>query len=154
LQAAVKWLKAQSYVDSTRVGTWGWSGGGTYTLLALTHTNEFRAGIAIAPVSDWHYYDTKFTELWMKRPEDNPEGYRQTSMVSVATNIHGCLFLAYGTDDDNVHPQNSQAFVNELIKAGTVFDFMVYPMRKHTIDDAPAKIQLYKTMLEFWKKNL
>ena len=154
LEAAIKWLKAQSYVDSTRIGIWGWSAGGTYTLLALTHTSEFKAGIAIAPVSDWHYYDTKFTELWMKRPEDNPEGYRKTSMVSVGTNLHGRLFLAQGTDDDNVHPQNSQAFMNELIKAGTLFDFMVYPMRKHSIDDTPAKIHLYKTMLEFWKKNL
>jgi dipeptidyl-peptidase 4 len=154
LESAIKWLKAQSFVDPDRVGIWGWSGGGMYTLLALTHTKEFKAGIAIAPVTDWHYYDSKWTELWMKRPEDNPEGYQKTSLVQAATDLHGRLFLAHGTYDDNVHPQNSQAFMNQLIKAGITFDFMVYPMRHHTIDDAPAKIHLYKTMLEFWKKNL
>jgi dipeptidyl-peptidase-4 len=153
LESAIKWLKAQPYVDPDRVGIWGWSGGGMYTLRALTHTNEFKAGIAIAPVTDWHYYDSKWTELWMKRPEDNPEGYRKTSLVRVAARLHGRLFLAHGTYDDNVHPQNSQAFMNELIKAGITFEFMVYPMRHHTIDDAPAKIHLYKTMLEFWQKN-
>ncbi len=154
LMSAVKWLKAQSFVDPDRVGIWGWSGGGMYTLLALTHTKEFRAGIAVAPVTDWHYYDTKWTELVMKRPEDNPEGYRKTSLVNAAPELHGRLLLVHGTYDDNVHPQNSQAFMNELIKADIPFDLMVYPMRKHTIDDAPAKIHLFRTMLEFWKRNL
>ena len=90
----------------------------------------------------------------MKRPEDNPEGYQKTSMVSVATNIHGRLFLAYGTDDDNVHPQNEQMFMNELIKAGILFDTAIYPMRKHGFTDNPADIHRYKTMQDFWKKNL
>lgn len=154
LEAAVKWLKAQSFVDPARVGIWGWSNGGMYTLLALTHTKEFKAGIAIAPVSDWHYYDSKWTELWMNRPEDNPEGYQKTSLVRIAANLHGRLLLVHGTYDDNVHPQNSQAFMNELINAGILFDAMIYPMRKHTIDDSPAKIHLYKTMLEFWRRYL
>ena len=154
LESAVEWLKSQPFVDPDRVGIWGWSGGGTYTLLALTRTAEFRAGIAVAPVTDWRYYDTKWTETWMKRPEDNPDGYQKTSLVKRAANLHGRLLLVHGTYDDNVHPQNSQAFMDELINAGILFDVMVYPMRKHTIGDAPARIHLYKTMLEFWKKNL
>ncbi|MGD0590763.1 MAG: S9 family peptidase [Bacteroidota bacterium] len=154
LVSALRWLKAQSFVDPGRVGIWGWSGGGTYTLLAMTHTKEFKAGISVAPVTDWHYYDTKWVELIMKQPQDNADGYRKTSLIKDAANLHGRLLMVYGTNDDNVHPQNSQAFMNELIKVGILFEVMVYPMRKHTIDDDPARIHLYKTMLEFWKRNL
>ena len=151
---AVHWLKSRPYVDTSRVGVWGWSGGGTYTLLAMTRSSEFKSGIAVAPVTDWRYYDAKWAELPMKRPEDNPAGYAKTSLVSRARDIHGRLLLVHGTDDDNVHPQNSQAFMNELIKEGILFDVMVYPMRKHTIDDPPARKHLFRTMLEFWKRNL
>lgn len=154
LLSAIRWLKAQKYVDTNRVGIWGWSGGGMYTLLAMTRTKEFASGIAVAPVTDWHYYDAKWTELQMKRPEDNPEGYQKTSSVLHAKDLHGRLLMVHGTYDDNVHPQNSQAFLNELIKAGILVDVMIYPMRKHTLDDAPARIHLYKTMLDFWKRNL
>ncbi|HUI63624.1 MAG TPA: S9 family peptidase [Bacteroidota bacterium] len=154
LLCAVRWLKAQRYVDTNRVGIWGWSGGGMYTLLAMTRTKEFASGIAVAPVTDWHYYDAKWTEMPMKRPEDNPAGYQKTSLVARAKDLHGRLLLAQGTYDDNVHPQNSQAFINELISAGILFDVMIYPMRKHTIDDGPARIHLYKTMLEFWSRTI
>ena len=151
---AVHWLKSRPFVDTTRVGIWGWSGGGMYTLLAMTRSKEFKAGIAVAPVTDWHYYDAKWAELPMKRPEENPGGYAKTSLVSRARDLHGRLMLVHGTDDDNVHPQNSQAFMNELIREGILFDVMIYPMRKHTIDDPPARIHLFRTMLEFWKRNL
>jgi dipeptidyl-peptidase-4 len=154
LLAATKWIKAQPYVDPARVGIWGWSGGAMYTLLALTRSKEFKAGISVAPVTDWHYYDAKWAELPMKRPEENPAGYEKTSLVKRAGDLHGRLLLVHGSYDDNVHPQNSQAFVDGLVKAGITFDMMVYPMRKHTIDDPPARIHLYTTMLEFWKKNL
>ena len=154
LMTAVHWLKSRSYVDTSRVGIWGWSGGGTYALLAMTRSKEFRAGIAVAPVTDWRYYDAKWAELPMKRPEENPSGYAKTSLVSRARDLHGRLLMVHGTGDDNVHPQNSQAFMNELIKEGILFDVMIYPMRKHTIDDPPARKHLFKTMLEFWEKNL
>jgi dipeptidyl-peptidase-4 len=151
---AVKWLKQQSYVDPERVGIWGWSGGGTYTLLAMTHSKEFKAGIAVAAVTDWHHYDTIWAEAFMKRPQDNPKGYERTSLVKAAKNLHGRLLLVHGTYDDNVHPQNAWAFIDELIKAGKMFDLMIYPMRQHGISDDPAQIHLYNTMLEFWTKNL
>jgi dipeptidyl-peptidase-4 len=151
---AVQWLKKQSFTDTSRIGIWGWSGGGMHTLLAMTRSTEFKAGIAVAPVSDWIYYDTRYTEFAMKRPQDNPEGYWKTSLVRRAKNLHGRLLLVYGTYDDNVHPQNSQAFANELIRNNVQFDMMVYPMRKHTIDDDRARIHLYTRMREFWRENL
>lgn len=151
---AVKWFKSQPYIDPQRVGIWGWSGGGSFTLNAMTRSKEFKAGISVAPVTDWHYYDTRWTESAMKRPGDNPEGYEKTSFVNTAKDLHGRLLLVHGTYDDNVHPQNSWAFIEELINADIMFDMMFYPMRKHDIGDDPARIHLYHKMLEFWVNNL
>ncbi|MFQ5772075.1 MAG: S9 family peptidase, partial [bacterium] len=100
----VKWFKSQPYVDAERFGIWGWSGGGSFTLNAMTHSKEFKAGISVAPVTDWQYYDTKWAEFAMKRPQDNPEGYEETSFVKSAKNLYGRLLLVHGTYDDNVHP--------------------------------------------------
>ena len=152
--AGVKWLKAQPWVDAARVGVWGWSGGGTDTLLVMTRSQEFKAGIAVAPVTDWHFYDTKFAETYMKTPADNPEGYALFSLIPRAKDLHGRLMLVFGSYDDNVHPQNEWSFIDELIKANKPFDMMVYPMRKHTIEDRPARIHLFEKMLEFWKLYL
>ena len=150
----VRWLKKQSYIDSTRVGVWGWSGGGTFTLNAMTNSKEFKAGIAVAAVTDWHYYDSKFGESVMKTPDVNPEGYEKTSLVKRAKNLHGRLMIVHGTYDDNVHIQNAYAFMEELFRANIMFDMMIYPMRQHGISDRPAQIHLYNKMLEFWKNNL
>ena len=150
----VKWLKSQPYVDPERVGIWGWSGGGSFTLLALTKTREFRAGVAVAAVTDWAYYDTKWAEAYMKRPQDNPEGYERTSHAARAKELHGRLLLVHGTYDDNVHPQNAWRFADELIDANIMFDMMIYPMRKHGIEDDEAQQHLYSTMLEFWDRNM
>ncbi len=152
--SGVKWLKAQPFVDPARVGVWGWSGGGTDTLLVMTRSQEFAAGISVAPVTDWHFYDTKFTETYMKTPQDNPEGYTLFNLAPHAKDLHGRLLLVFGSGDDNVHPQNSWAFIDELIKADKPFDLMVYPLRKHTIEDRPARIHLFGKMLEFWKLYL
>jgi len=154
LVAAVRWVKAQPWADPGRVGVWGWSGGGTYTLAALTRTKEFKAGIAVAPVTDWRYYDSVYSEMAMKLPADNPEGYRATSLVATAKDLHGRLLLVHGSYDDNVHPQNAQAFAEALIQANLPFDYMVYPMRKHGITDKAATLHLYTTMLAFWQRNL
>ena len=151
---AVKWLKSQSWVDPDRVGVWGWSGGGTMTILSMTGSKEFKAGIAVAAVTDWDYYDTKWTESFMKRQEDNPEGYENTSLVEKAGELHGRILLVHGTYDDNVHIQNLWAFVDRLIEEGKLYEMLVYPMRKHGIADDPARIHLYRSMLEFWKRSL
>ena len=150
----IKWLKSQSYVDEKRVGIWGWSGGGSFTLNAMTNTTEFKAGIAGAPVTDWHYYDTKWGEFAMKKPQDNPEGYDKTSFVKSAKNLHGRLLLMHGTYDDNVHPQNSWHFIDELIKHNKMFDMMFYPMRKHGFSDKAARIHRHSKMVEFWLDHL
>jgi dipeptidyl-peptidase-4 len=149
----VEWLKSQPYIDSDRVGIWGWSGGGIMTLEAMTSSEEFAAGIAVAPVTDWRYYDTIYTERYMKRPQDNEEGYDKTSHAKRAADLHGRLMMVHGTYDDNVHPQNSWSFTNELIEAGITLDMMIYPMRKHSIADDAAQLHLYKTMFEFWHRN-
>lgn len=151
---AVQWFKSQPYIDPERVGIWGWSGGGSYTLLGMTKSKEFKAGIAVAAVTDWHFYDTKWAETVMKTPEANPEGYQKTSLLHSAKNLHGRLLLVHGTYDDNVHIQNAWSFTDELIKANKMFDMMIYPMRKHGISDRPARIHLFTRMVEFWQKNL
>ena len=150
----IKWLKSQPYTDPSRFGVWGWSGGGSFTLNMMTNTEEFKAGVSVAPVTDWHYYDTKWTEFAMKRPVDNPDGYEKTSFIKTAKNLHGSLLLVHGTYDDNVHPQNSWHFIDELVKENIQFDMMFYPMRKHGIADDEARIHLYTKMLNFWKLNL
>jgi dipeptidyl-peptidase-4 len=151
---AVHWLKGQPWVDPSRVGVWGWSGGGTMTLNLLTRSKEFAAGIAVAPVTDWRFYDTRIAEMFLGRPEEHPREYDATSLLPRAGDLHGRLLLVHGTYDDNVHPQNEQRFIDALIAKGITFDLMVYPMRQHGIDDGPAQLHLYRTMLEFWKRTL
>lgn len=150
----VRWLKEQPFVDAERVGIWGWSGGGTLTLLGMTNSQEFKAGIAVAAVTRWEYYDTIWGEAAVKRPQDNPEGYARTDLTAHAKNLHGRLLLVHGTYDDNVHIQNAWSFVDALIQANKRFELMIYPMRKHSIADRPARIHLFETMLDFWKRHL
>ena len=153
-EAFVNWLKRQSYTDSGRIGIYGWSGGGTYTLLAMTCTKEFKAGIAGAPVTDWRYYDTKYTEAYMRTPKDNPTGYNGTSLIDKAKNLSGRLLIMHGSADDNVNIQNTWHFIDKLIAEGKTFDMMLYPNRKHSFEDKEAKIHRLKAQIEFWLKNL
>ncbi len=120
---AVHWLKRQGWVDAGRVGVWGWSGGGSMTLLLLTRSQEFRAGIAVAAVTDWRLYDTKWAEFTMKLPEQNPEGYAETRLIARAKDLHGRLLLVHGTYDDNVHPQNAWGFVDDLVTCFGAIEF-------------------------------
>ncbi|MBA7492386.1 Dipeptidyl aminopeptidase 4 [subsurface metagenome] len=152
--AGIRWLKSMPYIDPERIGIWGRSGGGCTTLYTMTHSDAFKAGIAVAPVSDWHFYDTIYTERYQSTPQDNPDGYKETSSVLSASNLKGKLFIVHGTYDDNVHPQNTFAFTNNLIKHNIPFELMIYPWRKHGISDTPARVHLYHLMLDFWKRNL
>ena len=154
LVAAARWLKKQAWVDPGRLGVWGWSNGGWMTLNLMTRSSEFKAGIAVAPVVDWRYYDSKWTEAAMRTPQENPEGYERSSLIPRAKDLHGQLLIVYGSYDDNVHPYNEMAFINALVAAGKKFDMMSYPMRKHGIDDLPATLHLYRLMLDFWQANL
>ncbi len=152
--AGAQWFKKQSYVDPDRVGIWGWSFGGTSVLNALTRSKEFKAGIAGAGVTDWRYYDTFYAEGMMKSPASNREGYEKTSLLPRAKDLSGNLLILHGTYDDNVHPQNTWSFVDELIKAGKQYEIQIYPMRKHGFMDRPARIHHHKVMLDFWKRKL
>ncbi len=152
--AGARWLKKQSWVDPARVGVWGWSYGGYMTLNLMTRSQEFKAGISVAPVVDWRYYDSKWTEGAMRTPQENPAGYESASLIPLAKQLHVHLLIVYGTYDDNVHPYNEMAFIDALITAGKKFDMMAYPMRKHGIADEAATLHLYRLMLDFWKANL
>jgi dipeptidyl-peptidase-4 len=154
LMDAVKWVKSQPYVDPDRVGMWGWSYGGCYTLMGMTQSKEFKAGIAVAPVSDQRFHEPKWAEFAMKTPQVNPDAWEKVSLLRYAKDLHGRLMIVHGTYDDNVRIQNTWAFIDELIKAGKNYDMMIYPMRKHGIADRPAQIHLFKKMVEFWTENL
>jgi len=154
LMDAVKWVKSQSFVDPDRVGMWGWSYGGCYTLMGMTQSKEFKAGIAVAPVSDQRFHEPKWAEFAMKRPQANPDAWEKVSLLKYAKDLHGRLMIVHGTYDDNVRIQNTWAFIDELIKAGKNYDMMIYPMRKHGIADTPARIHLFKKMIEFWTRHL
>lgn len=150
----VRWMKQQPFVDSTCFGVYGWSGGGTNTILAMTRSREFKAGIAGAGVTDYRLYDTKWAEAMMKTEKENKEGYEAVSLMKFAKDLHGKLMLIHGTHDDNVHIQNTYQFIEELIKADKLFELAVYPMRGHGFRDAAARRHLNKTMLDFWLRNL
>ena len=152
--AALDQLYAQfPNLDRTRTGIWGWSNGGSMTLYALTHSDRFKAGISVAPVTNWRDYDSIYTERYMGLPKDNPSGY-DDSVVNAASSLHGSLLLVHGTSDDNLHFQNTIQMTDALIKAGKQFRLMVYPGKTHGISGPGTRTQLFQMMEDFWKKEL
>ncbi len=132
--AFVKALGARPYVDTTRVGIAGHSYGGYFTCIALLKEPDvFHVGVAGAPVTDWRNYDTIYTERYMRRPQDNPEGYEKGSCLTYAKNLKGKLFIHHGAVDDNVHPGNTIQLVEALLKENKKFDLMIYPEQQHGI---------------------
>ena len=140
-------------LDRTRASIWGWSNGGSMTLYALTHSDRFKAGISVAPVTNWRNYDSIYTERYMGLPKDNGSGY-DDSIVSAASSLHGSLLLVHGTSDDNVHLQNTIQMTDALIKAGKQFRLMVYPNKTHGIAGPGPRTQLFHMMEDFWNKEL
>ncbi len=141
-------------LDPTRLGWWGWSYGGTMTAYAMTHSNRFKAGISVAPVTDWRNYDTTYTERYMGLPGDNAEQYDKTSVVKSAAKLSGRLLLVHGTSDDNVHLQNSIQFINAMIAAGIPFDLQLYPGNAHSLTGPQARTHLFNRMLWQWEQYL
>jgi dipeptidyl-peptidase-4 len=140
-------------LDRTRTGMWGWSNGGSMTLYSLTHSDRFKAGISVAPVTSWHDYDSTYTERYMGLLKDNGSAY-DDSIVSAASSLHGSLLLVHGTSDDNVHFQNTVQMTDALIKAGKQFRLMIYPGKTHGISGPGTRTQLFHMMEEFWNKEL
>jgi len=140
-------------LDRARTGIWGWSEGGSMTLYALTHSDRFKAGISVAPVTSWRNYDSIFTERYMGLPKDNASNY-DDSVVNAASSLHGSLLLVHGTSDDNVHFQNTIQMTDALIKAQKQFRLMVYPDKTHGISGTSARTQLFHMMEDFWNQEL
>lgn len=153
--AAAKWLGAQSYVDPSRIGIWGWSYGGYMSSMALALGNDvFKMAIAVAPVTHWKFYDTIYTERYMSTPQLNPEGYAYGAPTTHASKITGKYLLIHGTADDNVHFQNAVVMADELIKAGVQFDTMFYPDKNHGISGGNTQRHLYEYMRSYILNNL
>ncbi len=153
LSAAVRWLRTKPFVDPARIGITGGSYGGYMTCLALTAgADYFTHGFASSSVTDWHLYDSVYTERYMDRPDENPEGYKAGSVLTYADKLKGALFIEHGDMDDNVHMQNSVQLMSKLMDAGKDFEFMLYPDQRHGFR---GKKREFSTRAEndFWMRS-
>lgn len=141
-------------LDRSRVGIWGWSNGGSMTLYAMEHSDLFKTGVSVAPVTDWRLYDTAYTERYLGLPKDNAAAYENSSMTKAAEELHGTLLLVHGTSDDNVHFQNSVQMVNALVQASKQFRFMVYPDKTHGIGGATDRDHLFHMIENHFEREL
>jgi dipeptidyl-peptidase-4 len=151
----VQYLKSLPYVDASRIGIWGWSYGGHMTLHAMFEAgDEFKAGFAGGPVTDWRYYDSIYTERYLGLPEKNKKGYQDSSPVRYSGQLKGKLLIAHGTGDDNVHFANTLSVVNELIEKGLNVEVLPFPGRGHGVSDPPARRMLWQRVTQFFLDNL
>jgi dipeptidyl-peptidase-4 len=155
-KAAKKIVANYSFIDEKRIGIWGWSGGGQMSLHCLfRHSDIYKAGIAVAFVSQQTLYDNIYQERYMGLPNDNVEGYLEGSPLTHAHKLRGNLMIIHGTGDDNVHYQNFEMLVNELIKHNKLFTMLSYPMRDHGIwQGENTTLHMRRSMEKFWKDNL
>lgn len=153
--AAAKAIGRWSYVDSTRIGIWGWSYGGFMSLNVLfRHPEVYRTAVAVAPVTHWKYYDNIYTERYNGLPQDNPKGYDAGSPLSYVDGLRGNLLVVHGSGDDNVHYQNTEALVNKLVAANKPFTMMEYPNRNHGIFGGNTRQHLFDLMTRYLQDNL
>jgi dipeptidyl-peptidase-4 len=152
---AVKYLLRNTWIDEKRIGIYGASYGGYMTLLCLMKgADVFKLGIALAPVTDWRYYDTIYTERFMRKPGENPTGYKDNSPMNLVAGLKGKLLLIHGTADDNVHFQNTMELADKLIKENKQFSMFVYPDRNHNISGGNTRYHRYRMMADFILGNL
>jgi dipeptidyl-peptidase-4 len=152
---AARWLGTQPWVDKARIGMWGWSYGGYMTALTLARGGSlFKAGISVAPLTDWRLYDTIYTERYMWLPQANAQGYRESSVLTHAAKLTARLLIVYGTGDDNVHPQNSLLLANALEQADRSFFMLAYPNRTHSISGGNTQVHLFDSLTRFVLENL
>lgn len=153
--AAANYIAQLPYVDSSKIGIFGWSYGGYETLMAMTAPgNPFAAGIAVAPVTDWRFYDSIYTERFMLTPQQNAVGYDSSSTLSRIKNLTGRLLIVAGTADDNVHITNTFEFVSEATAQNKIIDMMVYPNKNHSINGCETRFALYSKLLDYFNRNL
>ena len=148
------WLGKQSYVDKDRIAIWGWSYGGFNTLMSMSEGRPvFRAGVAIAPVTSWRYYDTIYTERFMRTPKENPNGYDQNPISRVGS-LNGALLLCHGSADDNVHLRNAAEYTEALVQADKDFSQLVYTNRNHSIYGGNTRTHLFRQCINFLEKEM
>ncbi len=147
-------LQQYPQLDAKRLGWWGWSWGGTFTLYAMTHSDRFRAGVCVAPVTDWRNYDSVYTERYLSEPSVFPADYKDFSVVNSAANLKGRLLLIHGTGDDNVHFENTAQFVQKLIEAGIPYDLQIYPRKTHSLAGSEVQTHLYNRILAQFESYL
>ncbi len=154
LTALDQLLERYPQLDKDRIAIWGWSNGGSMTLYAMTHSDRFRAGVAVAPVTNQENYDTIYTERYMGLLKEDKAGYEQSDVTKNADKLHGALLLVHGTSDDNVHFQNSIQMINALINAGKQFRLMIYPNKTHGIAGKEARVHLFTMIEEHFEREL
>ena len=154
LTALDQLLAQYPQLDPDRIGIWGWSNGGSMTLYAMTHSDRFKAGVAVAPVTNQVNYDSIYTERYMGLLKEDKAGYEQSDVTKSADKLHGALLLVHGTSDDNVHFQNSIQMINALIAAGKQFRLMVYPNKTHSIAGKDARVHLFTMIAEHFEREL
>ena len=153
--AAAKALGKRSYIDENRIGIWGWSYGGFMSSNCLLKGNDvFKMAIAVAPVTSWRFYDTIYTERYMRTPQENASGYDENSPINHVDKLKGAYLLVHGSGDDNVHVQNTMRMVEALIQANKQFDWAIYPDKNHGIYGGNTRLQLYTKMTNYIKNNL
>lgn len=153
--AAAKWLAEKPYVDSKKVGIWGWSYGGFMSSLCIMKGNDvFSTAIAVAPVTHYKFYDSIYTERYMRTPRENEKGYNENAPLNWAGKLQGNLLLCHGTADDNVHVQNTYELAERLVQAGKQFDMGIYTNRNHSIYGGNTSLQLYTKFVNFLNKNM
>lgn len=152
---AANYIAGLDYVDGSRIGICGWSYGGYETLMCMTdRRSPFKAGVAIAPVTDWRYYDTVYAERYMLTPQANEDGYNASAPISRAANLSGRLLIMSGTADDNVHPANTFEFVSKLQCNGILCDMLMFPNMNHSIFGCNARSVVYGKMIDYFNQNL
>jgi len=153
--AAANFFGDLPYIDKTRIGIWGWSfGGHMATHCLLTGADTFSMAIAVAPVTNWRFYDTIYTERFMRTPQENPSGYDLNSPLNYADQLKGKYLIIHGSADDNVHVQNTMRMVESLIQADKQFEWMIYPDKNHGIYGGNTRKHLYTKMTNFIFENL
>lgn len=155
LLTGVDYLNTLPYVDHLNIGIWGWSYGGYFSCIAMVKAPDvFRAGAAVAPVTDYHLYDTIYTERFMQKPQDNPQGYHDAAVTNFVDDMKGSLLLAHGISDDNVHVQNIYQLVDELIEKNKDYELYLYPEKYHGIGGNSDQYHLFDRILSFFNENL
>lgn len=149
------WLGQQTFVDKNRIGIWGWSYGGWNTLMSMSEGRPvFCAGVAIAPPTCWRYYDTIYTERYMRTPKENQKGYDEVNPIHRASQLHGALLICHGLADDNVHYQNTAEYVEALVQADKDFRQLVYTNRNHGISGGNTRNHLFRQAINHFKTNM